>query len=145
MYSVRGSLLIFWRSTLVSGSGITFAYLFFTSAPAGSSSIFAETCGIPANSSLIALMSLQKDESPAKFNGWDGIALCKEDKWTFYRRNSVFSSFNGVERSFLRMCSIIIIDLREDLRENKGEGVDNRFDNLIETVMFKLIGVFFFT
>jgi len=75
MYSVKASLFSLCNGTLVSGSGITFAYLFFSSAPGGSSSIFAETCGIPANSSLIALTSLQKDESPAKFRGWEGMAL----------------------------------------------------------------------
>lgn len=75
MYSVKVSLFNFCSGTLVSGSGITFAYLFFSSAPGGSSSILAETCGIPENSSLMALTSVQKDESPAKFRGCDGMAL----------------------------------------------------------------------
>lgn len=79
MYSVEASLFSFCNCTLVSGSGITFAYLFFTSAPGGNSSIFPETWGIPANSSLIALTSLQKDESPAKFRGWEGMALWNKE------------------------------------------------------------------
>lgn len=73
------------------------------------------------------------------------LRSAKRTNGRFIEETRYFCPFNGVERSFPRMCSIIIIDLREDLRENKGEGVDNRFDNLIETVMFKLIGVFFFT
>lgn len=57
-------------------------------------------------------------------------------KIPFRRRNAIFSPFNGVERSFPRMCSIIIIDLRKMLQSNKGESVDNQnSDNLIETCL----------
>uniref|UniRef100_A0A224Y4G8 Secreted protein n=1 Tax=Panstrongylus lignarius TaxID=156445 RepID=A0A224Y4G8_9HEMI len=53
--------------TLVSGSGITLAYLFLTSAPGGSSSGFTVTTGIRVYSSSSFVISLTAFASPAKF------------------------------------------------------------------------------
>lgn len=65
-----------------------------------------------------------------------GETVSRSVKRKIRRRNAIFATFNGVERSFPRMCSIIIIDLRKILQSNKGESVDNQnSDNLIETCL----------
>lgn len=73
MYDFRESVLSFTCScTLVSGSGITFAYRFLLSASDGSSSDFTVIIGIWLNSSFKASRSLLKFASPAKFTEWEG-------------------------------------------------------------------------
>lgn len=73
IYAFRESVPSFTCScTLVSGSGITFAYRFLLSASGGSSSDFTVIIGIWLNSSFKASRSLLKFASPAKFTECEG-------------------------------------------------------------------------
>lgn len=58
------------RKTLVSGRGITLAYLFLISQPSGSSLVLAVTCGISSNSAFISSKLVANFANAGKFKGW---------------------------------------------------------------------------